>query len=176
VGDILDHPANIRTHPDGQKEALEAATGELGWIGYPDTFDDPDEPGKVRLIDGELRHHHLAAFYGEEAWIDVNVTDLNPEEAKKALLSKDQVGAMAEIDERKAIAEIEAIAAQVETEDFKTLLKQIEQEATEALEEELGDGEESDEEEEADDFARSPDDGDRNWIVNCPECGHSFKP
>lgn len=175
VGDILDHPANIRTHPDEQAQALDAAVSEVGWIGYPDVFDDPEEPGKVRLVDGELRHHHLAAKYGEEAFIDVNVTDLAPAEAKKALLTKDHVATLAEIDEQKALAEIEAIAAEVETEEFRALLSDMEQQARDELQEHL-DGETEESEEEADDFERSCDDGGRNWIVNCPECGHSFKP
>jgi hypothetical protein len=96
VQEIEDHPQNYRTHPQRQREALSATIGEIGWYGYPDVY--RTEDGKYRLIDGHLRKQTLLEKYGETATIEVNVTDMTDDEAKKALLTHDPLSAMAELD------------------------------------------------------------------------------
>jgi hypothetical protein len=94
VADIEDHHLNFRTHPNSQREALAGAIAEIGWYGYPDCY--IADNGKVRLIDGHLRREHLIAKYGPEATIEVNITDFDEIEARKAMLTHDPLSALAE--------------------------------------------------------------------------------
>ena len=113
VADILENPSNWRLHPDNQVNAFTGAVDEVGWYGYPDCFEHPDFPGQVMLIDGALRREWLYARYGEDAEIDVNVTDHTPEESKKAILTKDPLAALAETD----AASLEALMRDVQIAD-----------------------------------------------------------
>jgi hypothetical protein len=99
VADIEDAEWNFRTHPQAQQDALEGAIDELGWYSYPDTFE--PEPGRIKLCDGHLRKKHLLAKYGPDCEIEVNVTDFDEAEARKATLTKDPLAAMAEADAQK---------------------------------------------------------------------------
>lgn len=96
VRDLVDHELNYREHPHGQREAFSATVRELGWYGYPDVYEQPD--GTLKLIDGHLRKEELIASCGEDAEIDVNVTDMTDEEARKAILTHDPLSALAELD------------------------------------------------------------------------------
>ena len=42
VSELVDAPWNYRTHPDAQREALEATVEEIGWYGYPDVYEAED--------------------------------------------------------------------------------------------------------------------------------------
>lgn len=101
VGDILVNPHNFRTHDVGQREALQGAVATLGWYGYPDVFEHPDHPGKVMLVDGELRTDHLLETLGPDGLVEVNLTDFTPAEADLALATKDPISALAGTDGRK---------------------------------------------------------------------------
>jgi len=92
VADILDNPANARTHPDPQVQAFG------GTVDDPDVFEHPDYPGQYMLSDGHLRRSWLAEHYGFESEIEVNLTDLTPDEAKFAIATKDTIAAMAQYD------------------------------------------------------------------------------
>ena len=94
VADIEDAPWNFREHPEQQEAALDGAIDELGWYGYPDVYETPE--GNYRLVDGHLRKALLIKKYGPDATIDVNVTDFDEKQAKKATLTKDPLAAMAE--------------------------------------------------------------------------------
>ncbi len=94
VTDLTDAPWNHRSHPDAQAAALDGAIDELGFYGFPDVFEAAD--GSLVLIDGHLRKARLIARYGAESEIEVNVTDFDEAEAKKANLTKDPLAAMAE--------------------------------------------------------------------------------
>ncbi len=96
VADIEDNPLNFRKHPESQRAAFAGIETELGFYGYPDVYE--TEQGTIRLIDGQLRKEHLLAKYGLEATIEVNMTDFDEDEAKKALLTHDPISAMAEAD------------------------------------------------------------------------------
>lgn len=105
VSDIVDNPLNFRTHDPLQRASFEATVAEVGWYGYPDVFELPDQPGTFMLIDGELRSHHLRDRYGPDAQVAVNVTDFDLDEARKALATKDPLAAMATVD-RQQLAEV----------------------------------------------------------------------
>lgn len=138
VADIVDNPKNYRTHDDLQRSSFRATVGEIGWYGYPDVFEHPDFPGRVMLIDGELRSHHLAEHYGPDAFIDVNLTDFSPTEADKALATKDPLAGMAGV-EKAALAgllnELEAGSAE-----FEALIATLAEREQIDLDRVLGDG------------------------------------
>lgn len=96
VADLEDAPWNFRTHPEAQRGALAGIVDQLGWYGYPDVYE--TEEGKLRLCDGHLRKSFLLERYGEEAEIEVNVTDFVDHEAKLATATKDPLAAMAKAD------------------------------------------------------------------------------
>jgi hypothetical protein len=123
IADILEHPQNFRTHDDQQRASLAATVGEIGWYGYPDVFEHPEHPGKVMLVDGELRKEHLIAHYGPDAAIDVNVCDFTPGEAEKALATKDPLAAMAGVDEAKLSELLRSLDA--ESPDFERLIAEL---------------------------------------------------
>lgn len=94
IADLEEAPWNHRTHPAEQAAALDGAMDELGYYGYPDAYETPE--GGLRLIDGHLRKSRLIAKYGSDTEIEVNVTDFDDAQAKKANLTKDPLAAMAE--------------------------------------------------------------------------------
>lgn len=96
VSDLVDAPFNFRRHSDRQSDALNGAIDEIGVFGYPDVFETAD--GKLMLCDGHLRKALYTKKYGKDAIIEVNVTDFNEAEAKKATLTKDPIAAMADTD------------------------------------------------------------------------------
>lgn len=123
VADIVDNPKNYRTHDDLQRSSFRATVGEIGWYGYPDVFEHPEFPGRVMLIDGELRSHHLAEQYGPDAYIDVNVTDFSPVEADKALATKDPLAGMAGVEK----AVLQNLLNELETgsDEFEALIRTL---------------------------------------------------
>ncbi len=99
VSEIEDAPWNPRTHPTEQVQALREAIDEIGFFGYPDVYETVD--GAVRLIDGHCRKELLLSKYGPDAEIEVNVTDFDESQAKKATATKDPLAAMATVDAAK---------------------------------------------------------------------------
>jgi DNA modification methylase len=94
VSDLEDAPWNFRFHSDAQTAALEGAIDEIGMFGYPDVYQTAE--GKLMLCDGHLRKALYVRKYGANAEIEVNVTDFDETEAKKATLTKDPIAAMAD--------------------------------------------------------------------------------
>ena len=113
VSELVDAPWNYRTHPDAQREALEATVEEIGWYGYPDVYEAED--GSLCICDGHLRKSFLVEKYGEEAEIDVNVTDFDENEARIATATHDPLTAMAEHDQGQLDALIQSIDTNSET-------------------------------------------------------------
>lgn len=109
VADLADAPWNHRTHPQAQSDALDGAIDELGFYGFPDVYEAAG--GVLMLIDGHLRKERLIAKYGEGAEIEVNVTDFDEAEAKKANLTKDPLAAMAEV----SAAKLDALLRDTDT-------------------------------------------------------------
>ena len=111
VADLEDAPWNFRRHSEHQAAALEGAIDEIGLYGYPDVYETPE--GKLRLCDGHLRKSLYVRKYGKDALIEVNVTDFDETEARKATATKDPIAAMAETD-------AQALAELLDTVDFKS--------------------------------------------------------
>lgn len=100
AGDLVAHPANWRTHPKAQIEALQESLGELG---YADALVARRlEDGRLQLIDG-----HARSELDPDQMVPVLVTDLQPDEAEKLLLVKDPIAGMA-VANKQALADLMA--------------------------------------------------------------------
>lgn len=93
AGDLIPHPMNWRRHPQRQQDALTAMLQDVGWAGVATAFRHPDHPDKFMLIDG-----HLRAGLDPELEVPTIVLDVDPDEAKKLLLTIDPLSALAETD------------------------------------------------------------------------------
>jgi hypothetical protein len=89
AGDLLPHEWNFRAHPDAQKAALEALYDEVGFARSLLAYQLPD--GRLKLIDGHLRRD-----LDPDMEVDVEILDVNEEEARKLLLSIDPLAALAQ--------------------------------------------------------------------------------
>lgn len=101
AGDLVPHPLNFRRHPKGQRAALEASYGEVGFARSLLGFRLPD--GRIQLIDGHLRRE-----LDPKMLVTVEVLDVNEEEARKLLLTLDPLAELAEND-GKVLAELAEI-------------------------------------------------------------------
>lgn len=106
ASELIPHELNPRRHGNLQKQALEALWREIGFarslLGYRDA------QGKIRLIDGHLRRDLLKGDL-----VDVEILDVNEEEARKLLLSIDPLAALAQNDD----AVLRELMEQVQTEE-----------------------------------------------------------
>lgn len=93
---ILGNELNWRTHGAQQSRAVEESLAELGFTDPLKVF--VTETGEFKLFDGHLRQKLIESRVGPETLIPVVVTDLSDDEAKKALLLHDPLGAMAGAD------------------------------------------------------------------------------
>jgi hypothetical protein len=91
AGDLVPHPLNYRRHPARQRAALRDSLEELGDIRSLLGFRLAD--GRVQLIDGHLRRD-----LDPERIVTVELVDLTPDEAVKAMLTLDPLAALAETD------------------------------------------------------------------------------
>lgn len=91
AGDLVPHELNARRHSHLQRQALEALYAEIGFarslLAYP-LLD-----GRLKLIDGHLRRD-----LHPDLLVDVEILDVNDEEARKLLLSIDPLAALADYD------------------------------------------------------------------------------
>jgi len=103
AGDILANPSNYRTHPDEQRDVMQAVLERIGFAGalLARELDD----GTLVLIDGHLRRD-----MDHEQIVPVLVTDLTEQEARELLAVYDPISAMAGQDDdilRDLLAKIE---------------------------------------------------------------------
>ena len=89
AGELVPHEFNFRLHPEGQRAALEALYNEVGFARSLLAYELPD--GRLKLIDGHLRRD-----LDPDMEVDVEVLDVNDEEARALLLSIDPLAALAE--------------------------------------------------------------------------------
>src|SRR6266436_3649831 len=89
AGDLLPHELNFRLHPDAQRAALEALYAQVGFARSLLAYELPD--GRLKLIDGHLRRD-----LDPDMEVDVEVLDVNEDEARKLLLSIDPLASLAE--------------------------------------------------------------------------------
>jgi hypothetical protein len=92
AGDLVPHELNFRLHPQAQRAALERLYQEIGFARSLLAYELPD--GRLKLIDGHLRRDIDPAME-----VDVEVLDVNDEEARALLLSMDPLAALAETDQ-----------------------------------------------------------------------------
>lgn len=88
--ELLAHPNNARVHPKNQRDALQGAINDLGFIRSVTVTKD----GTV--IDGHLRV--ALALSEHQATIPVEIVDLNEDETREALLTLDPIAALAAYD------------------------------------------------------------------------------
>src|SRR5262245_66405364 len=93
AGDLVPHELNFRLHPEQQRAALHALYREVGFTRSLLAYEFPD--GRLKLIDGHLRRD-----LDPDMEVDVEVLDVNDEEAKVLLLSIDPLVALAETQEQ----------------------------------------------------------------------------
>jgi ParB-like nuclease family protein len=93
VSELVPHELNPRVHSDEQREALQALLGEIGFARSLLAYETQD--GRLKLIDGHLRQSEL----DPEAEVEVEILDVNDEEARKLLLSLDPLAALADYDD-----------------------------------------------------------------------------
>ena len=89
AGELVPHEWNFRLHPEGQTSALEAVYREVGFARSLLAYELPD--GRLKLIDGHLRRD-----IDPDMEVDVEILDVNEEEARTLLLSIDPLASLAE--------------------------------------------------------------------------------
>src|SRR5271156_4122342 len=90
AGDLVPHELNPRRHSEAQRDMLRALYGEIGFARSLLAYELPD--GRLKLIDGHLRRD-----LDPDLEVDVEVLDVNDEEARALLLSIDPLAALAEM-------------------------------------------------------------------------------
>src|SRR5438132_7633432 len=93
AGDLIPHEDNFRLHPEPQKAALLALYEEIGFARSLLAYELPD--GRLKLIDGHLRRD-----LDPDMEVDVEVLDVNEDEARALLLSIDPLAALAQTQEQ----------------------------------------------------------------------------
>lgn len=129
ASDLVPHELNPRLHSDPQRQALQHLYERIGFARSLLAYRLPD--GRLKLIDG-----HLRQSLTPDEMVDVEVLDVNDEEARTLLLSIDPLAQLAEYDTNN----LDALRAITETEDdtlhnLWASLGQASQETEKALEE-----------------------------------------
>jgi hypothetical protein len=88
AGDLVPHEFNFRCHPDNQKHALTALYEQVGFARSLLAYELPD--GRLKLIDGHLRRD-----FDPNMEVEVEILDVNDEEARALLLSIDPLAQLA---------------------------------------------------------------------------------
>jgi hypothetical protein len=89
AGDLVPHEWNYRVHPDHQKAALAALCHEVGFARSLLAYELPD--GRLKLLDGHLRRD-----LDPDMEVDMEILDVNDDEARALSLSIDPLAALAE--------------------------------------------------------------------------------
>src|SRR5205807_548819 len=92
AGDLVPHELNFRLHPEMQRAALAALYREVGFARSLLAYELSD--GRLKLLDGHLRRD-----LDPDMEVDVEVLDVNDDEAKALLLSIDPLAALAHTQE-----------------------------------------------------------------------------
>jgi hypothetical protein len=89
AGVLVPHELNFRLHPDLQKSALESLYQEVGFARSLLAYELPD--GRLKLLDGHLRRD-----LDPNMEVEVEILEVNDDEARTLLLSIDPLAALAE--------------------------------------------------------------------------------
>ena len=117
AAELLDNPANWRTHPQAQRQALQGILQEVGIAGTLTAYHSQRNGGRLTLLDGHLRKETV----GET--LPVVVLDIDDAEADKLLAVFDPLSAMAGQDDEKLKALLESV--ETESEDLQALLETL---------------------------------------------------
>ncbi len=93
AGDLVPHELNFRLHPEQQRAALQALYREVGFARSLLAYEMPG--GRLKLLDGHLRRD-----LDPDMLVDVEILDVNDDEARALLLSIDPLAALAETQEQ----------------------------------------------------------------------------
>jgi hypothetical protein len=93
AGDLVPHEWNFRAHPDEQKDALWALYQEVGFARSLLAYELPD--GRLKLIDGHLRRD-----IDPDMEVEVEILDVNEDEARELLLSIDPLVGLGQMQEQ----------------------------------------------------------------------------
>src|SRR5436305_11991757 len=93
AGDLVPHEWNFRVHPELQRDALRALYARVGFARSLLAYELPD--GRLKLIDGHLRRD-----MDPDLEVDVEILDVNDEEARTLLLSIDPLAELAQTQEQ----------------------------------------------------------------------------
>jgi hypothetical protein len=93
AGDLVPHEWNFRTHPHLQRTALRQLDEQIGFARSLLASELPD--GRLKLIDGHLRRD-----LAPDMEVDVEVLDVNEDEARALLLSIDPLAELAQTQEQ----------------------------------------------------------------------------
>jgi hypothetical protein len=93
AGDLVPHELNFRLHPEQQRAALQALYAEVGFARSLLAYELPD--GRLKLLDGHLRRD-----LDPDMEVDVEILDVNDDEARALLLSIDPLAALAQTQEQ----------------------------------------------------------------------------
>jgi hypothetical protein len=88
AGDLVPHEFNYRLHNDIQRDALQELYAEVGFARSLLAYELPD--GRLKLIDGHLRRD-----MDPNMEVDVEILDVNEDEARLLLLSIDPLAQVA---------------------------------------------------------------------------------
>src|SRR5438067_3919175 len=86
AGDLVPHEWNFRIHPELQRAALRTLYEQIGFARSLLAYELPD--GRLKLLDGHLRRD-----LDPDMEVDVEVLDVNEDEARALLLSIDPLAA-----------------------------------------------------------------------------------
>src|SRR2546421_111574 len=89
AGDLVPHEWNFRVHPELQRDALRALYARVGFARSLLAYELPD--GRLKLLDGHLRRD-----LDPDMLVDVEVLDVDDDEARALLLSIDPLAALAQ--------------------------------------------------------------------------------
>jgi hypothetical protein len=93
AADLVPHEWNYRLHPDNQKDALAALYQEVGFARSLLAYELPD--GRLKLIDGHLRRE-----IDPDMEVEVEILDVNEDEARELLLSIDPLVGLGQMQEQ----------------------------------------------------------------------------
>ena len=93
AADLVPHEWNFRLHPEPQRAALQALYREVGFARSLLAYELPD--GRLKLLDGHLRRD-----LDPDMEVDVEILDVNDDEARALLLSIDPLAALTETQEQ----------------------------------------------------------------------------
>ena len=93
AGDLIPHELNFRLHPDVQRAGLQALYTEIGFARSLLAYELPD--GRLKLLDGHLRRD-----LDPNMEVEVEILDVNDDEARALLLSIDPLAALAQTQEQ----------------------------------------------------------------------------